>query len=126
MIVDTSGSMSIKDKFEPPEQVDVTWHMKFFDQDLRTIAFRVTAEEMPAIAKEVTAARTAEKCILALLLAFFLIQAAFQILHRKNDEKSAKIKDFGLPKPFQNPPKIRRTALQCPGVSKQYALLYLI
>ena len=38
---------------------------------------------------------------------FFAFQNAFKILHRKKHEKNAKIMDFGLPKPSQNPPKIQ-------------------
>jgi hypothetical protein len=61
VVIDTSGSMSIKDKFELPEQVDVTWHMLFFDQDLRSIVFRETAESVPALSEEVAATRVAEE-----------------------------------------------------------------
>ena len=40
------------------------------------------------------------------LLDFFAFRNALQKRRRKNIEKSAKIKDFGLPKPSQNPFKI--------------------
>ena len=46
--------------------------------------------------------------LIALALTFFVFfafQKIFQNLLRKNDAKSAKIKDFGLPKPSQNPSK---------------------
>ena len=36
---------------------------------------------------------------------FLLFWHALQKWHRKNIEKNAKIEDFGLPKPSQNPPK---------------------
>jgi hypothetical protein len=61
VIVDTSGSMSITDKFELPEQIDVTWHMLFFDQDLRSIVFGETVDALPALSEEVAATRTAEE-----------------------------------------------------------------
>ena len=37
---------------------------------------------------------------------FLPLGNVLQKLHRKNIEKSAKIEDFGLPKPFQNLPKM--------------------
>ena len=43
--------------------------------------------------------------LFSLFSLFLPFQVAFKILHRKNCEKSAKIEDFGLPKPSQNPPK---------------------
>ena len=42
----------------------------------------------------------------AKILDFCPSQVALKILHRKNDEKTANIKDFGLPKPSPNPLKI--------------------
>ena len=55
-------------------------------------------------------AKSDQKNCPRLFFAFFFdflpFQVAFKILHRKNVEKSAKIEDFGLPKPSQNPPKI--------------------
>ena len=40
--------------------------------------------------------------LFSLFSLFLPFQVAFKILHRKNCEKSAKIEDFGLPKPSQN------------------------
>ena len=37
---------------------------------------------------------------------FLPLPNALRKLHRKNIENRAKIEDFGLPKPFPNPPKI--------------------
>ena len=37
---------------------------------------------------------------------FFAFGNALEKRHRKNTEKKAKIKDFGFPKPSQNPPKM--------------------
>ena len=47
-----------------------------------------------------------KKFFVAFFFDFLPFQVAIKILHRKNDEKNAKIKDFGLPKPSQNPSKI--------------------
>ena len=42
----------------------------------------------------------------AFFLDFFAFRTALEKWHRKNIEKSAKIEDFGLPKPTPNPPKM--------------------
>ena len=41
-----------------------------------------------------------------ILVDFFGFRRALEKRHRKNNEKNTKIKDFGLPKLSQNPPKI--------------------
>ena len=41
-----------------------------------------------------------------MLVDFFAFRNAFEKRQRKNTEKNTKIKDFGFPKPFQNPSKM--------------------
>ena len=51
------------------------------------------------------APRRAAKLFLALFIDFWAFRNGLQNLLRKNIEKTAKIEDFGLPKPSQNPSK---------------------
>ena len=63
-------------------------------------------------------------CFWPIFFDFLPFQLAFKILHRKNNEKSAKINDFGLPNPSQNPPKILSKSAQEP--SKIHGNIHLV
>ncbi len=51
VIVDSSGSMTTVDEYEEHRQIDICWHLEFFDKPIRNTVFNEKEEDWQALGK---------------------------------------------------------------------------
>jgi len=55
VVIDTSGSMSIRDDYSPAERLAAAWHLGLFSRDLRCLTFEELAQDAGDLAQRLTA-----------------------------------------------------------------------
>jgi len=68
VIIDSSGSMTTVDKYEEHRQIDICWHLEFFDKPIRNTVFNEKEEEWQALGKALLAAEESAAALKSLKL----------------------------------------------------------
>ncbi len=59
VIIDSSGSMTTVDEYEEHRQIDICWHLEFFDKPIRNTVFNEKQEDWQALGKDLLTAEEA-------------------------------------------------------------------